>query len=178
MEITVLDVNDNAPSFGKNFYSFMIHENNNPNAEIGEFGPATDADKGANGEIVYNIISGDSNSDLEYDPSGKLKARNVLDRETTPMYTLVIEARDKGTPSLSVRIAVQVIVLDRNDNGPEFTENPYNCEIDENSAINSRVCFVSASDDDAGQNGDVTYDLVSPSTKFSVDQVGKNDVKQ
>jgi hypothetical protein len=100
-----------------------------------------------------------------------LKAKNVLDRERIPVYTLGIEARDRGTPSRSSTIVVQVSVLDKNDNAPVFTENPKNCEIDENSAMNSRVCSVSAMDSDDGINSVVTYELVTPSSTFSVDQV-------
>lgn len=172
MEITVLDENDNTPSFEKTFFPFTISENNQANAEVGSFGPAKDGDKGANGEIVYTIISGDDNGDFEYDgTTGKLKVKIVLDRETTQMYTLSVKASDKGSPPLSSTVIVQIVISDQNDNAPKFSEDPYNCEIDENSATNSRVCSVFADDDDAGVNGDVTYELVTPSSKFSVDQV-------
>jgi hypothetical protein len=172
MDITIRDENDNTPTFDKKFYSFSLSENNQPNEEIGKFGPATDDDKGANAEIDYSILSGNIGGDLEYDGStGMLKAKNVLDRERIPVYTLGIEARDRGTPSRSSTIVVQVSVLDKNDNAPVFTENPKNCEIDENSAMNSRVCSVSAMDSDDGINSVVTYELVTPSSTFSVDQV-------
>lgn len=179
MEITVLDENDNTPTFEKTFFSFTISENNKVNAEVGTFGPAKDGDKGANGEIVYTIMSGDPNNDFEYEgTTGKLKAKIVLDREKTQMYTLSVKASDKGSPSLSSTVLVQIIISDQNDNSPTFDEDPYNCQIEENSAINSRVCSVSATDDDAGANGDVTYELVNPSSTFSVDRVctGGGDV--
>jgi hypothetical protein len=173
VDITVLDENDNTPSFDNTFYSLRISENNAVGASAGQFGPATDNDKGLNGEIVYTILSGDPNGDFEYDgTTGMLRARKVLDRETTSVYSLGFEARDRGTPSRSSTVVVQVIVDDKNDNSPIFSKNPYNCEIDENSATNSRVCFVLASDKDAGGNGAVTYALVTQSTTFSVGQVG------
>lgn len=175
VEITVLDVNDNPPSFDQTSYSFTVDENNEPGAEIGQFGPATDDDKGPNGEIVYSFLSGDPNDNFEYNStSGKLTAKKLLDREAMPKYTLRIEAKDKGKPtSLSTTIVVQVVVSDQNDNSPKFAEDPYNCEIDENSATNSRVCSVLATDSDANGNGDVVYELVTSSTTFSVDQVCK-----
>ena len=172
MEITILDENDNTPSFDKKFYSFSINENNAPGEEVGTFGPAVDNDKGANGEIMYTIFSGDLNSNFEYDgTTGKLKAKNALDRETSSFYTLGVRASDKGNPPRSSTVLVRIVVLDENDNSPVFSEDPYNCEIDENSAINSRVCFVSASDSDDGENSVVTYELVTSSTTFSVDKV-------
>ena len=172
MEITVLDENDNTPTFEKTFFSFTISENNQANAEVGTFGPAKDGDKGANGEIVYTIMSGDDKGIFEYDgTTGMLKVKIVLDREKIQMYNLGVKASDRGTPSLSSTVVVQVIISDENDNSPKFEKDPYDCEIEENSAINSRVCSVFADDDDAGVNGDVTYELVTPSSKFSVDQV-------
>ena len=172
MEITIGDINDNTPAFDKTFYGFSISENNEPDEEVGQFGPATDDDKGANGEIVYTILSGNTDNDFDYDgTTGKLTAKNVLDRERTSMYTLSVEAADKGNPSLSSIVVVQIVVLDQNDNAPVFAKDPYNCEIDENSAANSRVCLVSATDKDDGQNSEVTYELVDQSSTFKVDKV-------
>ena len=175
MKITVLDENDNTPAFEKNFFSFTITENNNVDAEVGTFGPATDKDAGLNGEIVYTILSGNIDNTFEYDgKTGKLIAKKVLDREAYQMYNLGIEARDKGTTPLSSSIVVQVIVGDENDNSPKFSKDPYNCEIDENSAAGSSVCFVSASDGDSGLNADVSYELTTPNSIFSVDKVYNN----
>ena len=171
MDITIRDKNDNTPTFGETFFRFSISENNEPDEEVGEFGPATDKDKGANAEIVYTILSGNIDNDFEYDgATGKLKAKNVLDRERTSVYTLGVKAADNGSPSRSSTVVVQIVVLDQNDNAPVFSKDPYNCEIDENSAANSLVCSVSATDKDDGVNSDVTYELVAQSSTFKVDK--------
>ena len=171
MEITIGDLNDNTPTFDGTFYRFSISENNERDKEVGQFGPATDNDKGANGEIVYTILSGNIDNDFDYDgTTGKLKAKNVLDRERTSVYTLGVKATDNGSPSLSSTVVVQIVVLDQNDNAPVFSKDPYNCEIDENSAANSLVCSVSATDEDDGVNSDVAYELVAQSSTFKVDK--------
>ena len=171
VDISITDVNDNRPSFEKLSYSFRVTENNPSDHEVGKVGPATDEDKDENGEIVYSIISGDSSGMFYLGSSGELKALKSLDREMMPSYDLIIEARDKGSPSLYSQVPVKVIVDDKNDNAPEFSPKSYDCEISENSAEKTRVCFVHASDKDADQNGAVTYELVGLSSFFSVDQV-------
>lgn len=134
-------------------------------------GEATDQDSGRNAEIVYSIINGNINNALEFLANGNLIAKRTLDREGIASYSLVVEARDKGSPALYTRVPVDVVVQDLNDNSPQFTKAWYSCSIDENSASNSRVCFVRANDADVGNNGRVVYELVSASDFFSVSRV-------
>ena len=171
MTITVGDANDNKPVFPKSRYSLSIRENNSPNAVVGIVGPATDKDKGLNAEIVYSIKSGNSGGRFDFQASGELIAKNELDRELISSYSLVIQAQDKGTPAQRTEVPVNVIVLDENDNSPVFSQRSYKCQIPENSAPNSPVCFVQATDEDAGVNGTITYELVIQNAAFTVDQV-------
>ena len=171
MNITVTDINDNKPLFGQSSYSFTVAEGNALNDEVGSLGPATDKDKGLNAQIVYKIVSGNAGGAFEFQSTGKLIAKVQLDRENIPAYDLVIEAKDKGVSPLYTRVPVKVVVVDRNDNTPDFSQKPYNCQISENSAANSFVCSVHASDGDEGVNGTVTYELVAQSSIFDIDQV-------
>ena len=168
--VTVTDINDNKPRFNNSFYSFTINENNAENKKVGTLGRAEDLDIGKNAEIVYSIVSGDDKT-FEFRDTGELYARKVLDREDTASYSLEIEARDKGTPSLVTIVRVEVTVLDENDNDPKFTKPSYSCSIDENSASVTGVCFVRATDKDIGNNGKVVYELASSSDEFSVSKV-------
>lgn len=87
---------------------------------------ATDADSyGPNSNIVYNIISGDSQNVFEIEPSysGIIKTRVIIDYEVKHMYRLVIEARDNGVGgSLSSTCVVKISIIDTNDNRPKFPE--------------------------------------------------------
>lgn len=49
---------------------------------------------GYNGRIEYNIIAGDDNNDFYIFPNGTIQTQHILDRETTPIYSLVIIALD------------------------------------------------------------------------------------
>ena len=54
-----------------------------------------------------------------------------------------VYAVDRGEPPLSASSIVIVHILDSNDNTPEFTENIYYGNIDENSLPDSTVIMVS-----------------------------------
>lgn len=97
---------------------------------------------------------------------GAIKVSSNLDRETTPSYNVVIEARDGGVPSLSSRCQVNIAVLDINDNSPVFN-GPYVFHIAENKDPNTFVGQVTATDRDSGNNGKVTY--TGSTSEFHVD---------
>lgn len=169
-KIDVTDINDNAPRFQQKLFSFKIAENNIVNTVVGTIGEAKDADSGSNGEIDYFIVSG--NTDRTFVLRNRdLFANKSLNREQKDFYSLIIEAKDRGQPSLSTRVSVEVLILDTNDNAPIFTRDKYSCSIDENAAEGLRVCAVRATDDDIGNNGTITYELVTSSDEFALSQV-------
>lgn len=49
---------------------------------------------GNNGRIEYSITAGDDNNDFVILPNGTIRTQHALDRETNPMYNLVVTARD------------------------------------------------------------------------------------
>lgn len=52
--------------------------------------------------------------------SGIITLAKALDRETKDSYNITIKAVDQGTPQLSSITSLLVLVLDVNDNPPEF----------------------------------------------------------
>lgn len=132
---------------------------------------ATDKDKGVNSLISYKITSGDSNK-FTIDPkTGVITTSEKLDREETASYNLVITAKDHGTPSLSSTVSVSVKVLDENDNTPKFSLPFYQASVLENTAINTNILRVTATDPDDGTNGLVTFSIVSGNANdaFAID---------
>lgn len=49
---------------------------------------------GNNGRIEYSITAGDDNNDFVILSNGTIRTQHALDRETIPMYNLVVTARD------------------------------------------------------------------------------------
>uniref|UniRef100_A0A8C7ZZX1 Protocadherin-16 n=1 Tax=Oryzias sinensis TaxID=183150 RepID=A0A8C7ZZX1_9TELE len=170
VKIKVVDVNDNAPFFGRLYYNVEVPENQEalPLFTL----RATDPDAGSSGEINYRIAAGDPSGDFHLDRhSGVLSTSRPLDREKTAGYSLTIVAQDQGRPSLSSTSTVEVVVLDINDNSPQFQSNSYTADISEGVPIGSLVLEVKARDADFGPNSQVMYFLSRGSNSmFIIDE--------
>ena len=123
---------------------------------------ATDDDHGPDGLIVFTFIDGNLEERFQVDPkSGVIELRKPLDRETTEMYSLIVQATDQGSPSLSSTATVNVTLLDINDNAPLCSHSSYVIEMAENFTVNGTVVSLQCSDADQGQNSVITYKICS-----------------
>lgn len=122
---------------------------------------ATDKDQGLNALISYEITSGDTRKFKIDSSTGTLTTSATLDREEASSYRLIVTAKDHGTPSLSSTVVVMVTVLDENDNTPQFSSPFYKASVLENTAIMTNVLQLTATDPDYGENGLVTFSIVS-----------------
>ncbi|KAK5868901.1 hypothetical protein PBY51_009876 [Eleginops maclovinus] len=170
VKIRVLDENDNAPFFGRLFYSLEVPENLEalPLFTL----KATDQDAGDSGEIIYKIKAGDSLGDFRLDrQSGVLSTSRPLDRENRAGYTLTVTAQDQGHPPLSSTATVEVTIMDINDHSPQFQSSSYTADVSEDVHIGSLVLQVKAIDLDQGPNSQVLYYLSRGSNSmFIIDQ--------
>ncbi|KAM4590460.1 protocadherin-16-like isoform 1-T2 [Fundulus diaphanus] len=170
VKIKVLDINDNAPVFGRLYYGIEVPENVEalPLFTL----KATDPDAGDSGEISYRITAGDPSGNFHIDrKSGVLYTSKPLDREKRPGYTLTVVAQDKGSPALSSSTTVEVTVLDINDHRPQFKSSSYTADISEDVPIGSLVLEVKAVDLDDGPNSQIFYFLSHGSqSMFIIDQ--------
>ncbi|XP_067407966.1 protocadherin-23 [Emydura macquarii macquarii] len=145
--VWVQDVNDNTPKFEQSSYKTSVWEGQIYNTYVMQIF-ATDLDSGLNGEIEYSILSGNENKAFMIDSTRGILATNViLNREDISSYRLVVQAADRGTPSLSATSIVTIQVVDINDNTP--TIQPLGkVEISENTPPGFIVTQVSANDVD------------------------------
>ncbi|KAK6626291.1 hypothetical protein RUM43_006598 [Polyplax serrata] len=133
---------------------------------------ARDRDLGYNGKLVFGISSGDQDSVFRVDPdTGELKVIGYLDRERVDEYLLNISVYDLGKPQKSSSKILPVTVLDVNDNAPVFEKSVASFRIPENEANGTVIFRVNATDKDLGDNGMVSYSLVTDTNDFSVDPV-------
>ncbi len=99
MTIKIGDLNDNDPVFNQTSYSATIKENIHSKHHVITV-LATDADQGSNGEVWYQITSGNADKVFHIDnQTGDISTVLPLDRETAATKTLTIKAEDWGTPS-------------------------------------------------------------------------------
>ncbi|KAJ4935482.1 hypothetical protein JOQ06_017015 [Pogonophryne albipinna] len=96
--------------------------------------------------------------------SGVLTVENPLDYENKKEFTLLVEARDSGSPPFSSFAEIHINISDINDNFPHFTQAEYRCEVFENSPP-SWVCDVLAIDADSGSYGTVHIVLTETKAK-------------
>ncbi|XP_077448676.1 protocadherin-16-like isoform X2 [Stigmatopora argus] len=168
--ITIADVNDNAPVFGRAEYTVALSEGAGAGTEIIRL-TATDPDSTPNAEVRYAISSGDEVDLFAVDQwSGALRLQRALDRERRSTHTVVIRATD-GQEHFAL-VPVLVEVKDVNDNHPFFPVEVLTASIRENQPANSPVTVLHAIDHDTGVFGQLSYFVVEPShaTKdFSVD---------
>ncbi|KAJ6664914.1 hypothetical protein lerEdw1_005886, partial [Lerista edwardsae] len=153
VNINVTDVNDNAPRFSQEVYSAVISED----ATMGDSLItliAEDLDSPPNGQIRFSIVNGDRNNEFSIDPTlGLIKVKKKLDRERVSGYSLVIQARDSGTPPLSASVMVNVDISDVNDNSPVFTPANYTAVIQENKPVGTSILQLVVTDKDSLHNG-------------------------
>ncbi|XP_068596827.1 protocadherin beta-15-like [Brachionichthys hirsutus] len=173
----VQDVNDNSPSFPKHAVKLEIRESSDKGARY-RVDEAHDDDIGQysvrqyalekNGHFILSV-----REDSDGSKHVELVLDKELDREKEHDINFVLTAVDGGNPQRSGSVNIIVTVLDANDNAPVFDQTLYKAVIPEDSAIDTVVVTVSATDADNGVNGEVTYDFSRISDKakkvFSLD---------
>uniref|UniRef100_A0A8C0LND6 Cadherin related 23 n=1 Tax=Canis lupus dingo TaxID=286419 RepID=A0A8C0LND6_CANLU len=155
-----LTVNDMDPIFINLPYSTNIYEHSPPGTTVRVI-TAIDQDKGRPRGIGYTIVSGNTNSIFALDYiSGALTLNGLLDREN-PLYShgfiLTVkgtELNDDRTPSdASVTTTFNILVIDINDNAPEFNSSEYSVAITELAQVGFALpLFIQVVDKDEGLN--------------------------
>lgn len=160
VEISVVDVNDNAPVFKQQLYSANVMEDAHIGTQVTQIS-ATDADVGLNGRVHYELSTKDrEDGSFVVDPSsGIIRTNKVLDRESVAIYDLRALAIDGGTPSLSSTVIVHIRIEDINDSPPVFSSECLTFYVPENSPIGTTVGEIYAHDPDEGPNAMVHYSI-------------------
>ncbi|XP_036403729.1 protocadherin alpha-8-like isoform X4 [Megalops cyprinoides] len=177
IEIDILDINDNEPSFFEKSHVLNVTEY----AFSGERFPlpiANDPDVGINSVKSYKLspnehFSLDVQSGGEQSVSAELVLQKALDREKQPVIQLLLTAVDGGKPPRSGTLRVTINVIDVNDNAPIFSSPLYKVRVSENVPFGTTILTLNATDLDEGVNGEISYSLVKrgsldPSEIFSL----------
>ncbi|XP_029453376.1 LOW QUALITY PROTEIN: cadherin EGF LAG seven-pass G-type receptor 3 [Rhinatrema bivittatum] len=115
IQVTVQDVNDNAPVFPADEFEVFVKENSIVGSVVARI-TATDPDEGSNAQIMYQIVEGNIPEIFQMDIfSGELTALIDLDYETKAEYVIVVQAT--SAPLVS-RATIHIKLIDQNDNSP------------------------------------------------------------
>ncbi|XP_036704673.1 protocadherin alpha-12 isoform X7 [Balaenoptera musculus] len=176
IQITILDVNDNAPEFDKPGYKVVLFENIPNNTRVIQLN-ASDLDEGSNREIAYGIrmilpVSEKCMFSINAE-TGEIRIYGKLDFEENNEYEIQVNAIDKGIPSMAGHCTVLVEVLDLNDNTPEVMITSLSLPVREDAQVGTVIALISVSDRDSGANGQVTCSLM-PYSPFKLVSTFKN----
>ncbi|XP_042548090.1 protocadherin alpha-12 isoform X3 [Dipodomys spectabilis] len=176
IQVTILDVNDNAPEFDKPSYRVMLFENVQNDTRVIQVN-ASDPDEGLNREISYGIRKIMPRSEkclfsINAD-TGDIRIYGNLDYEENNAYEIQINAIDKGIPSMVGHSMVLVEVLDLNDNIPEIIITSMSLPVPEDAQVGTVIALISVSDRDSGANGQVTCSL-TPHLPFKLVSTFRN----
>ncbi|XP_015266641.1 PREDICTED: protocadherin gamma-A6-like [Gekko japonicus] len=160
VEITVTDLNDNAPELAVSFHTNSINENS-PTGTVVAILNVEDQDSGINGEVTC-LISQNLPFQLKKSIGNfySLVTVDALDREQMEAYNITITAKDHGTPSLSTTVIIPLQILDTNDNPPLFPQSSYIFYLMENNQRGASVFSLKADDPDSEENSRIKYSII------------------
>uniref|UniRef100_A0A8C3ELG7 Uncharacterized protein n=1 Tax=Corvus moneduloides TaxID=1196302 RepID=A0A8C3ELG7_CORMO len=161
VEVSIEDVNDNAPRFLQENFQLEINEFTSPGARFA-VGVAEDADVGSNSLKGYELEANsyfavEVKESTDGSKFAELVLRRALDREKEPRLRLMLTALDGGDPPRTGTAQLWINVTDANDNPPVFAQDRYRASLREDAPPGSTVLNVTASDADAGTNAHITY---------------------
>ncbi|KAK2498180.1 hypothetical protein MC885_008413 [Smutsia gigantea] len=171
LEVEIMDINDNAPSFQEEEVEIKVSEHATPGWRF-PLPKARDPDVGMNSLQRYQL---NPNSYFSLQMRGgtdgaknpELVLEGSLDREKEAAHHLLLTALDGGDPIRQGAVPIRVVVLDVNDHIPKFTQPVYGVSVPENLSPGTRVLMVKATDPDEGLNGEIAYSFRNMESKAS-----------
>ncbi|XP_050194596.1 protocadherin-23 [Myiozetetes cayanensis] len=165
LSIDIEDKNDHSPYFQDDFVVIGIEENVPVGTLVYTFN-AKDGDGSLlNSKIQYSLEMSNvgENPFLIHPVYGTLTTASPLDKEITHSVIFTVSASDQAINLTDRRLdslAVKIIILDVNDNSPNFTSSPLSYVM-EDVEVGFLVHHIIAKDPDEGRNGQVTYHILS-----------------
>ncbi|XP_053799825.1 cadherin EGF LAG seven-pass G-type receptor 1 isoform X3 [Vidua chalybeata] len=166
VSITVLDVNDNNPTFTEKVYHLRLNED----AAVGSSVlTLTAVDRDVNSVVTYQITSGNTRNRFaitSQSGGGLITLALPLDYKQERQYVLTVTASD-GTRFDTVQVFINV--TDANTHRPVFQSSHYTVSVSEDKPIGTSIVTISATDEDTGENARITYVLDDNIPQFRID---------
>ncbi|MEJ1272768.1 hypothetical protein NN561_003622 [Cricetulus griseus] len=160
VHIRVLGANLYSPAFSQSTYVAEVRENAASGTKVIHV-PATDGDPGTYGQISYSIINDFAKDRFLIDSNGQIITTERLDRENPLEGDISIYLRALDGGGRTTFCTVRVIVVDENDNAPQFMTVEYRASVRADVGRGHLVTQVQALDPDDGANSRITYSLYS-----------------
>ncbi|XP_043925348.1 protocadherin Fat 2 [Protopterus annectens] len=151
--VSVVDLSDYLPVFLHSEYMATVTENTKIGTEIMNVFARMET-----GEVTYKILSGNEHEKFSMNPkTGALYVRGSLDYEVCHGYFLSVEGARGGSSTLSDITTVIINVTDINDNIPQFLQDSYSIDVNEDTPVGEVILKVSADDRDGQMHNQITY---------------------
>ncbi|XP_069130299.1 protocadherin Fat 1-like isoform X2 [Argopecten irradians] len=157
VHVIVEDFNDNAPQFDQPSYDCSITVQTT--GQIVTRVTASDPDISSQGNLMYAIVGG--NDDQTFHMNAQTGLVTLTGRNGDDYYhayTINVSVSDGVFTSFT---RVGITIQDGNKHTPVFQEQPYHASVYENLGPGTLVTTVSANDGDHGNNGLLTYTIIS-----------------
>nr|XP_048698630.1 protocadherin Fat 3 isoform X4 [Caretta caretta] len=170
VSVTVTDINDNTPVFEHEVYKGSVKESDPPGEVVAVLSTWDEDTSEVNRQVSYHITGGNPKGKFALglvQNEWKVYVKRPLDREEQDIYFLNITATDG---LFVTQAAVEVTVMDVNDNSPVCDQFAYTALFPEDIPSNKVILKISAKDADIGSNGEIRYSLFGPgNNKFFLD---------
>ncbi|XP_066047803.1 protocadherin-15 isoform X1 [Chamaea fasciata] len=162
VNILVLDANDNSPTFSNISYSVKIYTDMKPGEGVIKL-TAVDADEGANGQIVYEILAGAQGDFTINEHTGMITIAPGVVLAVGRSYALTVRASDSAPPAQrrsSITTVYIEVLPPNNQSPPRFPQLMYSLEVSEAMRIGAVLLNLQAFDREGDpikyliQNGD------------------------
>ena len=165
LNITITDVNDNAPYFTGDLIQAFVAENTSVNHTAFTV-MAFDRDSNENAELSYEILNTiPEECETRYrivSETGEVILNEPVDaEEREESCSLLVRATDNGVPRLSNTATFNVLITDINEQPPEFIPAQPTGEVAENSRNGTSVLTLETTD---GDGDTVRYRAIGGST--------------
>jgi protocadherin Fat 4 len=155
--VNILPVNTSPPTFVNAPYSFTVSETAAPGCLVG-YVSATDVD----GDSIQYTLSDDDYFSVDQTSGAITVAKELdMDANVSPQLFLTINAAD-GLHNVSANITVDFLYV--NEFQPKFGPVPGPISIPQNASADTLITQVTAYDEDKGQDGILTYTLITTRT--------------
>ncbi|NXI23463.1 PCD15 protein, partial [Sterrhoptilus dennistouni] len=162
VNILVLDANDNSPTFSNISYNVKIYTDMRPGEGVIKL-TAVDADEGANGQIVYEILAGAQGDFTINEHTGMITIAPGVVLAVGRSYALTVRASDSAPPAQrrsSITTVYIEVLPPNNQSPPRFPQLMYSLEVSEAMRIGAVLLNLQAFDREGDpikyliQNGD------------------------
>ncbi|XP_066519595.1 protocadherin-15b isoform X2 [Hoplias malabaricus] len=171
VNITVIDANDNTPTFPNVSYSVNVYTDMQPGETVLRL-TAVDADEGPNGLISYSILAGSQGHFTINNQTGLITAVPGINLNVGRSYALTVRAADNAPPSQrrsSITTVYIEVLPPNNQSPPRFPQLLYSLEISEAMRTGATLLNLQATD---RERDPITYSILSgdPGAIFELNQ--------